>query len=69
MSGLIGFMNGFWGRVLRGILGLALIAYGLLGLGGTAGVILALIGLIPLALGAWGHCLLELVYHPTHRPA
>lgn len=69
MSGLIGFMNGVWGRALRILLGLALIAYGLLGLGGTAGLIVALVGVIPLALGAWGRCLLELVSRSPSRTA
>lgn len=48
------------------VVGLALIAYGLLGLGGTTGVIVAIVGVVPLAMGLWGHCLLELVAHPTH---
>jgi small-conductance mechanosensitive channel len=67
MSGFIGFMNGFWGRAIRIILGLVLIAFGLLTLGGTVGVIVALIGLIPLAMGLWGHCLLELVAPSQHH--
>jgi hypothetical protein len=61
MAGLIGFMNGFWGRALRVVLGVALIAYGLLMLGGTPGIVVAIVGLVPLAMGLWGHCLLELV--------
>lgn len=58
-------MNGFWGRALRAGAGVALIAYGLLGLGGPAGLIVALVGVLPLALGLWGRCLLELVARAT----
>ena len=43
MSGVIQFMNGFVGQGVRIILGLALIAFGLLGLGGTVGLIVALV--------------------------
>jgi|GEM_PF-761126 len=63
MNGIIAFMNGVWGRGLRGLLGIALIGYGLFSLGGSTGTIIAIIGLVPLALGAWGHCLLELLPH------
>ena len=61
MSSLIHFMIGRVGRVLRIALGVALIWYGVVALGGTAGAILALVGLVPIGLGVWGHCLLELV--------
>ena len=67
MSGFISFMNGVWGRLARIIVGLALIAYGLLILGGTAGIILAIVGLVPLVMGLWGHCLLEVFSHPSRR--
>lgn len=65
MNAVIEFMNGGWGRSLRGLLGIALIGYGLLGLGGAVGIVVAVVGLVPLALGAWGHCLLELLPHGT----
>ncbi len=61
MSGLIGFMNGPVGRAARVVLGLALIAWGLASIGGTTGAIVAVIGLLPVAMGLWGRCLLELV--------
>lgn len=67
MASLIEFMHSFWGRALRVIVGVALIAYGLAGIGGTGGVIVAIIGLVPLIMGAWGRCLLELAYHPVRR--
>jgi Inner membrane protein YgaP-like, transmembrane domain len=69
MSGFITFMNGIWGRLARIIVGVALIAYGLLALGGTAGIILAIVGLVPLVMGLWGHCLVEAVSHPSRPTA
>jgi Inner membrane protein YgaP-like, transmembrane domain len=69
MSNLIQFLNGAVGRLLRVALGVALIWYGLLVLGGTAGAILAVVGLVPIGLGLWGHCLLELVATETAHTA
>lgn len=65
MAALIAFMNGSWGRAIRIVLGVALIGYGLLSLGGTTGSIVAIVGVVPLAMGIWGRCLLELIYHPA----
>ena len=61
MNGLIGFMNGGIGRATRIILGLALIALGILSIQGTVGTVVAVIGLVPLVMGIWGRCLLEVV--------
>ena len=69
MSHLIQFLNGTAGRLLRVALGLALIWYGLIVLGGTAGAILAAVGLVPIGLGVWGRCVLELVAPKTTRTA
>lgn len=63
MNQFIDFMNGVWGRLIRIALGAALIVYGLFGLGDTLGSIIAVIGLVPLGMGLWGHCLPELVIH------
>jgi hypothetical protein len=60
MKRLIRFMNGVWGRAGRVVLGLALIWYGLFTLGGIAGAIVAVAGLLPIALGLAGRCALEL---------
>jgi len=59
MVALVNFMNGGIGRALRIILGVALIYVGLAMMGGTTGIIVAIIGLLPIALGIWGHCILE----------
>ena len=69
MTSIIGFMNKAVGRALRFVLGVALIAYGLLVLGGTVGTVVAIVGLLPIALALWGHCLLELVALRSPRTA
>ncbi len=61
MNGLIQFMNGTAGRALRVILGLVLIYIGLAVVGGTTGLVVAVIGLLPIAMGLWGKCLLQFV--------
>ncbi|HLZ09381.1 MAG TPA: DUF2892 domain-containing protein [Chloroflexota bacterium] len=65
MSDIITFMNGGAGRAIRIVLGVALIGYGLLELGGSVGTILAVVGLIPLVMGLWGRCLVDLIPHQT----
>lgn len=64
MSGLITFMNGTVGRILRIVLGLVLIWLGLLGplAGSTGGIIVAIVGILPLVMGIWGRCLLQFVF-------
>lgn len=59
MATLITFMNSMPGRLLRIVLGVILIVYGLFGLKHTGGMVLALVGLVPLVLGVSGRCLLE----------
>lgn len=54
----VGFMRGNAGRGLRIVAGVALIAVGLLAVQGAAGVILAVVGLVPLAAGVFNFCLL-----------
>lgn len=64
MAGLITFMNGAAGRILRIVLGLALMWLGLLGplAGSTGSVIVAIIGVVPIIMGIWGRCLLQFVF-------
>ena len=62
MKALIDFMQGSVGRASRVILGLALIYVGLAVVGGTAGIIVAVIGLLPIAMGLWSPCLLGFVF-------
>lgn len=60
MNGLVQFMNSTAGRALRVVLGLVLIYLGLAVIGGTTGLIVAVVGLVPIALGLWGKCALQL---------
>lgn len=59
MAGLIAFMNSTIGRILRIVIGLALIWAGLTQMSGIGGYIVAIIGLVPLILGLTGRCLLQ----------
>ena len=44
------------GRIIRILAGIALVAWGLLGLGGTTGIVVAVIGLVPLLAGLFDVC-------------
>lgn len=59
MERFVDWMAGPWGRLARVVLGLALIAAGLLVLGVT-GIVLIAVGLVPLGLGLSGRCVLRL---------
>ena len=56
MNPFVRFMASTTGRIVRVVAGIALIALGLLVLGGTAGVIVAVIGLVPLLAGLVDIC-------------
>ncbi len=60
------FMNGTAGRSARVLAGLALIIGGIAA-GGTGGLVLAVIGVIPLAAGAAGACLAAPLLHVPLR--
>lgn len=51
------FMSEPIGRIIRAVAGLALIGIGFL-VGGTVGLIIGIIGLVPLAAGVFNFCLL-----------
>jgi hypothetical protein len=53
-------MEGPLGRVLRVALGLVLIYFGLARMSGMGGPILAIAGLLPIVMGLWGPCLVNL---------
>ncbi len=61
MGGLVSFMNGGIGRLARVVLGAVLIYVGLSAVGGTAGAVIAVIGVVPIVMGVWGRCLIELI--------
>ena len=50
------FMASTAGRIIRIVAGIALIAWGLLGLGGTVGIIVAIVGAVPLLAGLFDFC-------------
>ncbi len=55
--GFAKFMSSGLGRGLRIVVGLALIAIGLVSVGGTGGLILAIVGAVPLLAGVFDVCL------------
>ena len=57
MNPFVTFMSSTAGRVARAVAGLALIGWGLAGLGGTTGIIVAVVGAVPLLAGAVDVCL------------
>lgn len=56
MNPFVAFMASTTGRIVRVVVGVALIAYGLLGLGGTVGIVLAVIGAVPFLAGLFDVC-------------
>lgn len=56
MNPFVKFMASPTGRVVRIIAGIALIVWGLIGLGGTAGIIVAVVGAVPLLAGLFDFC-------------
>jgi hypothetical protein len=56
MNPLIAFLVSTAGRIARIVAGVALIAWGLLGIGGTGGIIVAVVGAVPLLAGLFDFC-------------
>lgn len=50
------FMAGIYGRAIRAVFGVALVATGLAFIGGTAGWIVAAFGFVPITAGVFGLC-------------
>ncbi len=73
MSSFVTFMQSTTGRILRIVVGIALIALGLLVIQGIWGIVLAVIGLVPLIAGLAGVCLVAPLFGFTlkgqHKPA
>lgn len=63
MNPFVKFMASKTGRILRIIAGIALIVWGLLGLSGTTGIIVAVVGLVPTLAGLFDVC----VFAPLFR--
>jgi len=54
----VDFMRGTGGRLFRIVAGLALVVVGLAVVGGAGGVMIAVLGLVPLAAGVFNFCLI-----------
>lgn len=69
-SGIAQFLSGPAGRGVRVVAGLALIAVGLGPVGGgMTGYIIAIVGLVPIAAGAFDFCLLGPLFKAPFRGA
>jgi hypothetical protein len=51
------FMSRPTGRIIRAVIGLALVALGFW-MGGAAGIVVGIVGLVPLAAGVFNFCLI-----------
>lgn len=56
MNPFVTFMASNTGRIVRVVAGVALIAWGILSIGGAAGVIVAVIGAVPFLAGLFDFC-------------
>lgn len=57
MNPFVSFMASTAGRVLRAVVGAVLVYIGWVSMGGTGGIIVALIGLVMIAAGVFDFCL------------
>lgn len=60
--GFARFMSSTAGRLIRILAGAALILLGLVSVGGTAGILLAVVGLVPLFGGLFNFCLFAPIF-------
>ena len=56
MNPFVSFMASPTGRIVRIVVGVVLIAWGWFGLGGVTGIVVAVIGLLPLLAGVFDFC-------------
>ncbi len=56
MNPIVSFLASTTGRIVRIVAGIALIALGLVGLGGTIGITVAVVGALPLLAGLFDFC-------------
>jgi hypothetical protein len=69
MNPFITFMASTTGRIARIVAGIALIAWGLLGLGGATGIIVAVVGALPLLAGLFDFCVFAPLFgYPLSGP-
>ncbi len=62
MNPFVTFMASPAGRLARVIAGATLIAWGLLGIRGTAGTVVAVVGVVPLLAGLFDVCLFAALF-------
>jgi len=60
--GFARFMSSLTGRLLRIVAGIALIIVGLVSVQGTVGIILAVVGAVVLAAGAFNFCIFAPIF-------
>jgi hypothetical protein len=56
MNPFVSFMASPAGRIVRIVAGIALVVWGWFGLGGTTGIIVVIVGLVPLLAGIFDFC-------------
>jgi hypothetical protein len=56
MNTFVKFMASPAGRIIRIVAGIVLIAWGLLGIHGVGGIVVAVVGLLPLVAGLFDFC-------------
>jgi hypothetical protein len=56
MNPIITFLASNTGRIIRAVAGIALVVWGWFGLAGTTGMVVAVIGLLPLLAGIFDFC-------------
>jgi hypothetical protein len=70
MNPFVSFMASGNGRLARIVAGLILIAWGLFGLHGAVGIVVAVVGLVPFVAGAFDFCVLAPLFgRPLSGPA
>jgi hypothetical protein len=70
MNPFVAFLASTAGRAVRIVAGIALIAIGLLVVGGTAGIIVAVVGAVPLLAGLFDFCVFAPLFGaPLSGPA
>jgi hypothetical protein len=69
MNPVINFLASTAGRLTRIVAGVALIAWGILGLGGTTGIVVAVVGAVPLLAGIFDFCIFAPLFgYPLSGP-
>ena len=64
MKGFIQFMNAPFGRILRFALGVILVYVGFFTVKGGWGIVIGVVGFVPIIMALWGRCLAEFIGIP-----